>query len=84
MIGKSRYYITTYPYLMTHERRRREEEKATTRTAVAGGGGGGIYYYCVFELKKIWVMLLLVGESTDDRKHKLCNGLLYRENIALL
>jgi hypothetical protein len=51
---------------------------------VAGGGGGGIYYYCVFELKKIWVMLLLVGESTDDRKHKLCNGLLYWETIALL
>ena len=47
------------------------------------GGGGGIYY-CVFELKKIWVMLLLVGESTDDRKHKLCNGLLYWETIALL
>ena len=83
MIGKSRYYITTYPYLMTHERRRKKEKKATTRTAAVAGGGGGIYY-CVFELKKIWVMLLLVGESTDDRKHKLCNGLLYRENIALL
>ena len=81
MIGKSRYYITTYPYLMTHERRRKKRRRRG-RLCVAGGGGG--IYYCVFELKKIWVMLLLVGESTDDRKHKLCNGLLYWETIALL
>ena len=81
MIGKSRYYITTYPYLMTHERRRKKRRRRG-RLCVAGGGGG--IYYCVFELKKIWVMLLLVGESTDDRKHKLCSGLLYWETIALL